>query len=82
MSSILRNTIVRTELVHCDRCHQKVEGHWGDVFTSGFYNVAPPSYWAKYARPYETVICDCCMWADEGYQEDYGWHPCDDDDSD
>jgi hypothetical protein len=59
-------------LIHCDRCKGKVEGELGDVFTSGVYVVEPPSSWAKYARPYETVVCDACMWADPGYIADYG----------
>lgn len=63
-------------LVHCDRCKRKVGGEWGENFTSGFYDVAPPSYWAKYARPYETVVCDECMFADLGYQADYGVRGC------
>lgn len=59
-------------LYHCDRCGKKVEGDEGDDFTSGFYYVSPGSCWAKYARPYETVVCDECMWQDPGYVCDYG----------
>lgn len=65
-------TVRGQTMVHCDRCKKKVEGEWGYAFTSGFYDVAPPSHWAKYARPYETVVCVLCMWKDPGYIEDYG----------
>ncbi len=61
-------------LIHCDRCHKKVEGEWGEHFTSGFYDVSS-GYWAKYADPWETVLCDCCMWADARYIKDYGYWP-------
>jgi hypothetical protein len=60
-------------LIHCDRCKKKVEGDWHLLWTSGFYDVSPPSSWAKYARPYETIVCDCCMWKDPGYIKDYGF---------
>lgn len=59
-------------LVHCDRCKKKIEGEWIDGYTCGFYDVAPPSSWAKYSNPYETVVCDECMWADPRYIADYG----------
>jgi hypothetical protein len=58
-------------MYHCDRCKKKFEGDEGDTFTAGFYYVTS-GYWAKYARPYETVICDCCMWCDPKYIADYG----------
>lgn len=57
-------------LFNCDRCHRKVEGNEGDGFTSGFYCV--DGCWAKYGRPYETIVCDECMWADPLYIADYG----------
>ena len=60
-------------LYHCDRCKKAVDGDEGEGFTAGFYYVAPPSWWAKYARPYETIVCDECMWADPGYRKDYGY---------
>jgi len=63
-------------LVHCDRCKKKVEGDWGEHFTSGFYNVSPGSSWAKYARPYEDVVCDECMWCSPEYIADYGDTTC------
>jgi hypothetical protein len=58
-------------LVHCDRCKKSVEGDWGEGFTSGFYEVSS-GYWSKYARPFETTVCDCCMWCDPQYIADYG----------
>jgi len=58
-------------LLHCDRCHRKVEGDESPYFTSGFYYV-DRGYWAKYARPCEVVVCDECIWADPGYIADYG----------
>jgi len=58
-------------LIHCDRCRNKVEGGEDEWFTSGFYYVHRGS-WRKYARPYETVVCDECMFADPLYIADYG----------
>ena len=63
-------------LVHCDRCKRKVEGEWGDTFTSGFYVVSPGSPWAKFGRPYETVVCDECMQCSPEYIAVYGDAPC------
>jgi hypothetical protein len=62
-------------LVHCDRCKKSVEGDWSDRFTCGFYDVSG-GYWAKYARPYETLVCDCCMWCSPEYIADYGDMSC------
>lgn len=62
-------------LVHCDRCKKAVEGDWSERFTSGFYDVSS-GYWAKYARPYETVVCDQCMWCDARFIADYGSQFC------
>jgi hypothetical protein len=62
-------------LVHCDRCKKNVEGDWSDRFTCGFYDVSE-GYWAKYARPYETLVCDCCMWCSPEYIADYGDMSC------
>lgn len=56
---------------HCDRCKQKISGDEGATFTSGFYYVSS-GYWARFARPYETVVCDDCMFADPGYIAIYG----------
>ena len=56
----------------CDRCGKKFEGDEDENMTSGFYYVHR-GYWSKYARPYETVLCDECMWADPAYIKDYGY---------
>lgn len=61
-------------IYHCDRCRKKFEGDEGPGFTAGFYYVNE-GYWSKYARPFETVLCDECMWNDPGYTADYGMHP-------
>lgn len=58
-------------IYHCDRCNKKFEGFEGDGFTGGFYYVNMGS-WAKYARPFETVICDECMHNEPLYIADYG----------
>lgn len=58
-------------LLHCDRCHRKFDGDEGKFFTSGFYYVNC-GYWSKFAEPYETVVCDECMWADPRYIAVYG----------
>ena len=58
-------------LYRCDRCKKLVEGGEGDTFTSGFYYV-DKGCWAKYGNPYETVVCDRCMWGDPRYVADYG----------
>jgi hypothetical protein len=58
-------------LLHCDRCHKKFEGDEGEHFTAGFY-IVDRGCWAKYANPFETVLCDECMWADPRYIADYG----------
>jgi hypothetical protein len=58
-------------MLHCDRCHKKFDGEiWADG-SAGCY-VVDSGYWHRYARPYETVICDECMWADPRYIADYG----------
>lgn len=59
-------------LIHCDRCKRKVEGDFHERFTCGFYDVSKGSSWAKYARNYESIICDECMFADPQYIQDYG----------
>lgn len=66
--------VLKVMLYHCDRCKKAVDGAEGVGFTAGFYLVAPPSGWAKYARPYETIVCDRCMFADLKYIADYGAH--------
>lgn len=58
---------------HCDRCKKKIDGDEGANFTSGFYYVTS-GYWNRFARPYETVVCDDCMWADPDYIAIYGTH--------
>lgn len=59
--------------VTCDRCGVTVvEAYEDEFFTSGFYRCGPGSYWEKFARPGEEVLCDPCMWQDEGYANEYG----------
>lgn len=62
-------------LYHCDRCHRKIEGDEDLNFTSGFYYVHS-GYWSRFADPYETVICDPCMFCDPRYIEVYGNMSC------
>ena len=63
-------------LYHCDRCKRKFEGDETEHMTHGFYYVHPGSYWSKYARPYETILCDACMWCSPEYIADYGDMSC------
>lgn len=60
--------------ITCDRCGAKVDGFRGQYATAGFYDTAGQSWWARYARPGERIVCDACMWADPGYRADYGIH--------
>ena len=55
----------------CDRCGQEVNGSKGEHFTAGYYEVWEGSCWHKYSNYGEKVICDCCMWCDARYIEDY-----------
>jgi len=59
-------------LYRCDRCEQTFDG-WEteDGTTCGFYYVTE-GCWARFARPYEVVLCDACMWADPGYIAVFG----------
>jgi hypothetical protein len=59
-------------LYRCDRCKQLFDG-WEheDGTTCGFYDVSYGD-WARFARPYETVLCDECMWSDPEYVRLYG----------
>jgi hypothetical protein len=63
--------------ISCDRCGNPVADDLtdrGSTMIAGFYNVAPGSCWAKFARPGEADVCDNCMWADPAYQAVYGTH--------
>ena len=65
-------------LYHCDRCKKKFEGddHTGTSgFTCGYYDVSG-GYWARFARPYETVVCDECMQCSPEYIKVYGDMSC------
>lgn len=53
-------------LRHCDRCKKKFEGDEHEGWTYGYYDVSS-GYWAQFARPYETIICDDCMWCSPEY---------------
>jgi hypothetical protein len=61
-------------LYRCDRCKRLIEGVEGDGLTCGLYDVSS-GYWAKFARSYETTVCDECMWADPDYIKIYGKPP-------
>jgi hypothetical protein len=63
-------------LYHCDRCKKKFEGDEDESTTYGFYYVTPGSSWAKYGRPYETVLCDECMQCSPEYIKAYGDTSC------
>ena len=63
-------------LAHCDRCHRKVEGGFGDMFTYGIYDVSPGSCWERFGRPYETTVCDECMQCSPEYIAVYGDMAC------
>ena len=60
--------------VTCDRCGKRVDGlRLPDTGTSGFYEFSrDDGLWGKYMEPYETILCDDCMWADPRYRADYG----------
>ena len=62
----------RAVRVQCNRCHDVIDGIQDDDTTGGFYIVALNSFWNKYARPNETVVCDPCMHADPDYVRDFG----------
>lgn len=61
---------------HCDRCKKKFDGDETEFMTAGFYYVTPGSSWAKYGKPYETVVCDECMQCSPEYIADYGDFSC------
>ena len=58
----------------CDRCGEAIDGFETDHGTMGFYRLTLPSIWARFARSGEKVICDDCMFEDERYRRDYGYH--------
>jgi hypothetical protein len=60
--------------VTCDRCGAEIDGLRGQFATAGFYDTAGQSWWSRFARPGENVVCDDCMWADPGYRAEYGVH--------
>lgn len=60
------------ETIHCDRCGQDKEGSVDLYFSSGCYVVYGLSYWTKFSRPGENIICDDCMWEEEEYIAEFG----------
>lgn len=58
-------------LYRCDRCGELIDGFEDEGGTAGFYYVHKGP-WSEFARPYEVVVCDECMWADPGYIALYG----------
>lgn len=60
--------------VICDRCGASIDGMRGEFATAGFYDTTGQSWWSKYAKPGERVVCDTCMWSDPRYRADYGVH--------
>lgn len=58
-------------LYHCDRCHEAFEGFEDEGGTGGFYYVNK-GVWASFANPFETVVCDKCMWDDPRYIAVFG----------
>lgn len=50
-------------LVWCDRCKAAVDGFLGgdDSFSAGVYVDWPHN------KPGEHIVCDKCMWKDEGF---------------
>lgn len=63
-------------VLHCDRCGRDVEGSrgFGIGMTTGYYDVSDASGWHKFARQFEQVVCDGCMFADPQYIAIYGVH--------
>jgi hypothetical protein len=61
--------------VTCDRCGASIDGMRGEFATAGFYDTTGQSWWSKYAKPGEHVVCDGCMWIDPQYRADYGAPP-------
>jgi hypothetical protein len=57
--------------VVCSRCRALIDGHEDATSTSNFYRVAPDSYWYRYSRPGEEVLCDDCMHKDRRYKKDF-----------
>lgn len=65
---------MRFVTIACDRCDRTIDGVIdGTGFTAGFYDVRDP-FWAQFAEPWETKICDPCMFEDERYIAVYGRH--------
>jgi hypothetical protein len=64
-----------TPEIGCERCGEaQPDAFVGEDVSAGVYVVGGYSYWAKYARPHEDIVCDSCMWADPLFQADYGVH--------
>lgn len=61
-----------TGLIHCDRCHRKVEGWIDEDGTSYGVYVVDHGDWAKFAEGHEIVLCDRCMHCDPRYIAVYG----------
>lgn len=60
--------------VICSRCKEVLRDVIKtDTFTGGYYEVHK-GYWSKFAKPGEQILCDACMFKDEGYIEEFGKH--------
>jgi len=66
-------------LLHCDRCHRKVDGWVDEDGTSYGVYVVDHGEWAKFADGHETLLCDKCMHCDPRYIAVYGPSCCETD---
>lgn len=57
--------------VVCDRCKKVIKGERSPWFTSGYYSIERPGYWADFVFPWENIVCDECMFADPRYRKVY-----------
>jgi hypothetical protein len=55
----------------CSRCQKTKVVYEDKLDSSGFYKSDSP--FGKYFKPGEIVLCDDCMWHDDGYLKDYPW---------
>jgi hypothetical protein len=62
-------TVIDT--VECSECGLWLAKSENHGFTCGYYDTSS-GQWADYAKPGQTILCDRCMWATEGYQKVYG----------
>lgn len=69
----MANACERLTLI-CDRCHRDVDAVRTPAGSAGYYDVTDASCWHRFARPFEQVVCNLCMWADSAYQAIYGIH--------